>query len=72
MAQKFVDPASPVAGGDNALRGTPATDAAPDESRAVVCRGKEQSHGNHIMRKMNFASFSELIRFAARANLANS
>jgi len=28
-----------------------------------------ESHRNHIMRKMNFANFSELIRFAVRANL---
>lgn len=30
-----------------------------------------ESHRNHIMRKMNFASFSELVRFAIRANLVN-
>jgi DNA-binding NarL/FixJ family response regulator len=28
-----------------------------------------ESHRNHIMRKMDFASFSDLIRFAIRANL---
>jgi DNA-binding NarL/FixJ family response regulator len=28
-----------------------------------------ESHRNHIMRKMNFTSFSDLIRFAVRANL---
>jgi DNA-binding NarL/FixJ family response regulator len=28
-----------------------------------------ESHRNHIMRKMNFTSFSELIRFAVRSNL---
>jgi DNA-binding NarL/FixJ family response regulator len=28
-----------------------------------------ESHRNHIMRKMNFGSFSELIRFAVRTNL---
>jgi DNA-binding NarL/FixJ family response regulator len=28
-----------------------------------------ESHRNHIMRKMNFTSFSELIRFAIRSNL---
>src|ERR1700732_4779515 len=28
-----------------------------------------ESHRNHIMHKMNFASFSELIRFALRTNL---
>ncbi len=28
-----------------------------------------ESHRNHIMRKMNFASFSDLIRFAIRNNL---
>jgi DNA-binding NarL/FixJ family response regulator len=28
-----------------------------------------ESHRNHIMRKMNFTSFSELIRYAVRANL---
>ena len=28
-----------------------------------------ESHRNHIMRKMNFTSFSDLIRFALRANL---
>ncbi|HEV3482659.1 MAG TPA: response regulator transcription factor [Candidatus Acidoferrales bacterium] len=28
-----------------------------------------ESHRNHIMRKMNFTSFSDLIRFAIRANL---
>lgn len=30
-----------------------------------------ESHRNHIMKKMNFASFSELVRFAIRANLVN-
>jgi two-component system response regulator NreC len=30
-----------------------------------------ESHRNHIMRKMNFTSFSDLIRFAVRANLVN-
>jgi DNA-binding CsgD family transcriptional regulator len=28
-----------------------------------------ESHRNHIMRKMGFTSFSELIRFAVRNNL---
>jgi DNA-binding NarL/FixJ family response regulator len=28
-----------------------------------------ESHRNHIMRKMNFTSFSDLIRFAVRSNL---
>ncbi len=28
-----------------------------------------ESHRNHIMRKMNFTSFSDLIRFAVRTNL---
>jgi FixJ family two-component response regulator len=28
-----------------------------------------ESHRNHIMRKMEFQSFSDLIRFAIRANL---
>jgi DNA-binding NarL/FixJ family response regulator len=28
-----------------------------------------ESHRTHIMHKMNFASFSELIRFALRTNL---
>jgi DNA-binding NarL/FixJ family response regulator len=28
-----------------------------------------ESHRNHIMRKMNFGSFSDLIRFAVRSNL---
>jgi DNA-binding NarL/FixJ family response regulator len=28
-----------------------------------------ESHRNHIMHKMNFASFSDLIRFAVRSNL---
>ncbi|MFZ0981573.1 MAG: response regulator transcription factor [Candidatus Acidiferrales bacterium] len=30
-----------------------------------------ESHRNHIMRKMNFGSFSELVRFAIRASLVN-
>jgi DNA-binding NarL/FixJ family response regulator len=30
-----------------------------------------ESHRNHIMRKMNFTSFSELIRFAIRNNLVS-
>jgi len=30
-----------------------------------------ESHRNHIMRKMNFASFSDLIRFAVRSNLVD-
>jgi DNA-binding NarL/FixJ family response regulator len=28
-----------------------------------------ESHRNHIMHKMNFASFSELVRFALRSKL---
>jgi DNA-binding NarL/FixJ family response regulator len=28
-----------------------------------------ESHRNHIMRKMSFTSFSDLIRFAVRTNL---
>jgi DNA-binding NarL/FixJ family response regulator len=28
-----------------------------------------ESHRNHIMRKMNFTSFSDMIRFAVRSNL---
>jgi DNA-binding NarL/FixJ family response regulator len=28
-----------------------------------------ESHRNHIMHKMNFASFSELVKFAVRHNL---
>jgi DNA-binding CsgD family transcriptional regulator len=28
-----------------------------------------ESHRNHIMRKMDFESFSDLIRFAIRNNL---
>lgn len=31
-----------------------------------------ESHRNHIMRKMNFASFSDLVRFAVRNHLAKA
>jgi two-component system response regulator NreC len=31
-----------------------------------------ESHRNHIMNKMNFASFSELIRFAVRSNIVEN
>ena len=31
-----------------------------------------ESHRNHIMRKMNFTSFSDMIRFAVRSNLVDA
>jgi DNA-binding NarL/FixJ family response regulator len=31
-----------------------------------------ESHRNHIMNKMNFSSFSELIRFAVRTNIVEN
>jgi DNA-binding NarL/FixJ family response regulator len=34
-----------------------------------VCTRTVESHRNHIMRKMDFRSFSDLIRFAIRNNL---
>jgi DNA-binding NarL/FixJ family response regulator len=38
-------------------------------SRLSVSTRTVESHRNHIMRKMNFTSFSELVRFAIRNNL---
>jgi DNA-binding NarL/FixJ family response regulator len=84
MAQRFMEPASPVAGGD-AAPGAPLT-RRELEVVQLLAEGKSnkqvaaelkistrtiESHRNHIMRKMNFASFSELIRFAVRSNLVN-
>jgi DNA-binding NarL/FixJ family response regulator len=84
MAQNFVDgpPAAPDAG---PIPGAPLTEREVQVVQ-LLAQGKSnkevaaalsvstrtvESHRNHIMRKMSFASFSDLIRFAIRANLVN-
>jgi DNA-binding NarL/FixJ family response regulator len=85
MAQTFVQgPSSgPNGSGDRALSGSPLT-TREIEVIQLLAEGKSnkevaielgvstrtiESHRNHIMHKMNFASFSELVRFAVRNNL---
>ena len=84
MMQKFMDPASPAAAGGG-LPGTPLTPrevavtqllAEGKSNKQVAAELKVstrtvESHRNHIMRKMSFSSFSDLIRFAVRANLVD-
>jgi len=84
MVQNFMDPTAPAAPAD-ALPGTPLTPrevsvvqllAEGKSNKQVAAELKVstrtvESHRNHIMRKMSFTSFSELIRFAVRSNLVN-
>jgi DNA-binding NarL/FixJ family response regulator len=84
MVEKFMDPAA-TATGESALPGTQLT-RREVEVVQLLAEGKSnkqvaaemkvstrtvESHRTHIMRKMNFESFSELIRFAVRSNFVN-
>jgi DNA-binding NarL/FixJ family response regulator len=85
MAQTFVQGPGSGSNGSNEriLSGSPLT-AREVEVIQLLAEGKSnkevaaelgvsartvESHRNHIMHKMNFASFSELVRFAVRNNL---
>jgi DNA-binding NarL/FixJ family response regulator len=83
MAQNFMD-GTPEAGADEKDKpGSPLTDREVQVVQ-LLAEGKSnkevagtlgvstrtvESHRNHIMHKMNFGSFSELIRFAVRSSL---
>lgn len=84
MAQKFMDsPNSASADGEEGMAGVPLTSreievvqllAAGKSNKEVatamgVSTRTVESHRNHIMHKMNFTSFSELIRFAVRSGM---
>jgi DNA-binding NarL/FixJ family response regulator len=82
MAQNFVD-GTPENAEEDAKPDSPLTDREIQVVQ-LLAEGKSnkqvagtlgvstrtvESHRNHIMHKMNFASFSELIRFAVRSSL---
>ena len=78
MAQNFM--LAPAAGGHNGISLTPreievvtllAEGKSNKEAAASlgVSTRTVESHRNHIMRKMEFVSFSDLVRFAVRENL---
>lgn len=85
MTQNFVEGPSAAPADAGPIPGTPLTERevqvvqllAEGKSNKEVAAALSvstrtiESHRNHIMRKMNFASFSELVRFAIRANLVN-
>jgi DNA-binding NarL/FixJ family response regulator len=85
MTQNFVEGPTSAAAEAGPVPGTPLTERevqvvqllAEGKSNKEVAAALNvstrtvESHRNHIMRKMNFASFSELVRFAIRANLVN-
>jgi DNA-binding NarL/FixJ family response regulator len=85
MAHTFVHGPgdSPGVGGERPLPGAPLTNREVEVIQ-LLAEGKSnkeaavelgvstrtvESHRNHIMHKMNFRSFSELVRFAVRNNL---
>jgi DNA-binding NarL/FixJ family response regulator len=85
MAQNFVEGLSPVPADAGPIPGAPLTEREVQVVQ-LLAQGKSnkevaaalrvstrtvESHRNHVMRKMNFASFSELIRFAIRSNLVD-
>jgi DNA-binding NarL/FixJ family response regulator len=85
MAQNYVDAAT-EGGGQGALPGSPLTPREVQVVQ-LLAEGKSnkqvasvlgvstrtiESHRNHIMHKMSFNSFSELIRFAVRNNLVGA
>jgi DNA-binding NarL/FixJ family response regulator len=85
MTQSFVDGTAAAGGDASPLPGTPLTERevqvvqllAEGKSNKEVATALSvstrtiESHRNHIMRKMNFGSFSDLVRFAIRVNLVN-
>lgn len=83
MVQNFVHGASAGAAGEGGQPDSPLTPR-EIEVVQLLADGKSnkqvaaalgvssrtiESHRNHIMHKMNFASFSDLVRFAVRSNL---
>jgi DNA-binding NarL/FixJ family response regulator len=83
MAQNFVDGSSEASVNATGKPSSPLTDRELQVVQ-LLAEGKSnkevagalgvstrtvESHRNHIMHKMNFASFSELIRFAVRSSL---
>jgi len=83
MAQNFVDGNNDEAGAHGALPGSPLT-GRELQVVTLLAEGKSnkevawllnvstrtiESHRNHIMHKMNFTSFSDLIRYAVRNDL---
>ena len=86
MAQNYVDAATEGGGQGSALPGSPLTPREVQVVQ-LLAEGKSnkqvasvlgvstrtiESHRNHIMHKMSFASFSEMIRFAVRNNLVSA
>jgi DNA-binding NarL/FixJ family response regulator len=86
MAQNYVDAATEGGGQGGALPGSPLTPREVQVVQ-LLAEGKSnkqvasvlgvstrtiESHRNHIMHKMSFASFSEMIRFAVRNNLVSA
>lgn len=85
MTQNFVEGTGPASADASPIPGTPLTERevqvvqllADGKSNKEVATALGvstrtiESHRNHIMRKMNFGSFSELVRFAIRANLVS-
>jgi DNA-binding NarL/FixJ family response regulator len=83
MAQNFVDGSTEAGADANGKPDSPLTEREIQVVQ-LLAEGKSnkevagslgvstrtvESHRNHIMHKMNFASFSELIRFAVRSSL---
>ena len=84
MSQNFLD--SPDSPGESLIPGTNLTSREVEEVQ-LLAEGRSnkevanelgvstrtvESHRNHIMRKMNFASFSDLVRFAVRNHLVEA
>ncbi|HEX4002290.1 MAG TPA: response regulator transcription factor [Candidatus Acidoferrales bacterium] len=85
MAQSFVEGPTPPSADVGPVPGVPLTEREVQVVQ-LLAEGKSnkevatvlnvstrtvESHRNHIMRKMNFTSFSDLVRFAIRASLVN-
>jgi DNA-binding NarL/FixJ family response regulator len=85
MAHTFVHGPADAASGDKPLPGSPLTNREVEVIQ-LLAEGKSnkeaavelgvstrtvESHRTHIMHKMNFRSFSELVRFAVRNNLVD-
>jgi DNA-binding NarL/FixJ family response regulator len=81
IAQNFVDGSAEADGDANGMPDSPLTDReiqvvqllaeGKSNKEVAVALGVStrtvEGHRNHIMHKMNFASFSELIRYAVRS-----
>jgi DNA-binding NarL/FixJ family response regulator len=86
MVQNFVQGPEGAGSGEGALPDSPLT-SREIEVVQLLAEGKSnkqvaaalgvstrtiESHRTHIMRKMNFESFSDLVRFAVRNNLVEA